>query len=72
MNPMNETEGLEDLDPRSREHWPEPTEDQPSEDEVIAMLIDSAPCTATDGCEVDPDGLCPHGHPSWLLVYGLI
>jgi len=29
-------------------------------------------CEATDGCTVQPSGHCPHGHPSWLLVYGLI
>jgi len=27
---------------------------------------------ALDGCEVEPDGMCPHGYPSWLLVLGLI
>jgi hypothetical protein len=29
-------------------------------------------CEATDGCRVDPDGRCSHGHPSWLLELGLI
>jgi hypothetical protein len=23
-------------------------------------------------CWVEPDGTCPHGHPSWLLRMGLI
>jgi hypothetical protein len=27
---------------------------------------------ATDGCKVEPDGNCPHGHPSWLVKLGLI
>lgn len=27
---------------------------------------------ATDGCRVEPDGKCPHGHRSWLLVAGFI
>lgn len=27
---------------------------------------------ATDGCEVEPDGVCPHGKQSWLLVLGYI
>jgi len=27
---------------------------------------------ATDGCEVEPDGRCEHGHNSWLLAYGFI
>ena len=29
-------------------------------------------CEAVDGCTVEPDGTCPHGCPSWLLVLGLI
>lgn len=27
---------------------------------------------ATDGCKVEPDGICPHGCKSWLLVAGVI
>lgn len=27
---------------------------------------------ATDGCDVEPDGHCEHGKPSWLLEMGLI
>lgn len=27
---------------------------------------------ATDGCKVEPDGICQHGHKSWLLVLGYI
>ena len=27
---------------------------------------------ATDGCRVEPDGQCIHGHKSWLLVLGYI
>lgn len=27
---------------------------------------------ATDGCEVEPDGECPHGCKSWLIVMGYI
>jgi hypothetical protein len=29
-------------------------------------------CEAVDSCWVEPDGTCPHGCPSWLLVMGLI
>lgn len=29
-------------------------------------------CEATDGCVVEPDGTCTHGHRSWLLELGLI
>ena len=27
---------------------------------------------ATDGCKVEPDGTCPHGKSSWLIVLGFI
>ena len=27
---------------------------------------------ATDGCRVEPDGECPHGAKSWLIVLGYI
>lgn len=27
---------------------------------------------ATDGCRVEPDGTCPHGAKSWLLVLGYV
>lgn len=27
---------------------------------------------ATDGCRVEPDGECTHGHKSWLLVLGMV
>ena len=26
----------------------------------------------TDGCWVEPDGHCEHGHPSWVLALGYI
>ena len=29
-------------------------------------------CQAVDSCIVEPDGICEHGCPSWLLVLGLI
>lgn len=47
------------------------TEETPDEDELREMVFDSV-VTATDGCEVEPDGTCPHGHRSWLLVLGMI
>lgn len=47
------------------------TEPKPSLDELEAMVSDSV-CSATDGCEVEPDGKCEHGHSSWLIVLGLI
>lgn len=29
-------------------------------------------CKALDGCKVEPDGICQHGAPSWLLALGYI
>jgi hypothetical protein len=49
------------------DHGPEPPD--------IATLMewmDEGVCEATDGCIVEPDGVCPHGKKSWLLVLGLI
>ena len=52
-------------------NWPEPEVDQPTYDELMEMSFDGV-VEATDGCEVEPDGVCPDGHPSWLLRLGLI
>jgi hypothetical protein len=30
------------------------------------------PALCSEGCEVEPDGRCPHGAPSLLLALGLI
>lgn len=27
---------------------------------------------ATDGCRVEPDGVCPHGKNSWLIELGFM
>jgi len=52
--------------------WPEPTTDEPELEELESWMIDDGGCEATDGCWVEPDGTCPHGHPSWLIRLGLI
>jgi hypothetical protein len=48
-----------------------PTEPTPSMDQIQEWTFDSV-CNATDGCQVEPDGRCPHGHLSWLRVLGLV
>ena len=50
---------------------PEPTTDPPDMETLEEWMWDGC-CEATDGCVVEPDGRCPHGHPSWLLKMGLI
>jgi len=51
--------------------WPEPTTDEPTDDDIEEWIMDSV-CEATDGCEVEHDGHCPHGHPSWLIQLGIM
>ncbi len=29
-------------------------------------------CEATDGCWVEPDGVCEHGCDSWMIEMGMI
>jgi hypothetical protein len=52
--------------------WPEPTVEQPDWETLEEWLVEDGGCEATDSCWVEPDGICPHGYPSWLLVLGLI
>ncbi|HEX3822671.1 MAG TPA: hypothetical protein VHW45_20235 [Candidatus Sulfotelmatobacter sp.] len=49
--------------------------DYASADEALTeygMLESIYPALCSDGCEVEPDGHCPHGGPSLLLALGLI
>ena len=48
------------------EHMPEP------EIEQLEEWMDDGGCEATDGCWVEPDGVCEHGCNSWLIAMGLI
>lgn len=48
-----------------------PTVDEPDIDELEEMMSDGSMQT-TDGCYSDPDGMCEHGYPSWLLELGMI
>ena len=52
--------------------WPEPTVERPDFETLEEWLWEDGGCEATDGCFTDPDGTCPHGHPSWFLKLGLI
>ncbi len=40
-------------------------------DDLMEMMEDGG-CETADGCWVEPDGRCPHGHRSPLLVLGYI
>lgn len=39
---------------------------------LCEMWADEGFAQATDGCIVEPDGECEHGHPSWLISLGFI
>ena len=51
--------------------WRTPTTPVPDLDTLTYWLWDGV-AEATDGCLVEPDGTCPHGHRSWLRELGLI
>lgn len=53
-------------------NWPKPTEPEPSVEEMEEWEWEGGGCEATDGCWVEPDGTCEHGHPSWMRYLGLI
>jgi len=40
--------------------------------EQLEEWASNGECEATDGCMVEPDGICPHGNESWMLELGLI
>lgn len=54
-----------------KSRWPEPTTERPDIETLEEWDFDGG-CAATDGCWVEADGVCQHGHPSWLLRLGFI
>jgi len=53
-------------------NWPAPTTEPPDDETLAEWLFGDGDCEATDACIIEPDGVCPHGHPSWLRKLGLI
>lgn len=39
---------------------------------TMEKWMDRGIAKATDGCKVEPDGVCPHGHQSWMMRMGMI
>jgi hypothetical protein len=58
-------------DPDTGLPWPNPITPEP-EFITLAEFLFEAVARSTDGCLVEPDGICRHGHPSWLLRLGVI
>lgn len=57
--------------------YPAPTVPAPDRRELqrqleAAVMEIQTHFPTTDGCEVEPDGTCEHGHPTWLRKTGLI
>lgn len=52
--------------------WPMPTTEAPTLATLFDWLLMDGDCEATDGCSIEPDGVCPHGYPSWLMQLGMI
>lgn len=48
------------------------TKARPSMATLERMVTDQITPRATDGCKVEPDGRCVHGHHSWLLVLRIL
>lgn len=55
----------------NQRRWPKPTTPMPDVETLIEWECGDD-YEATDGCIVEPDGVCEHGYPSWLLYLGLI
>lgn len=51
--------------------WPEPETDKPSLRTLTAWTLDGI-AESTDGCQIEPDGTCEHGHVSWLRYLGYV
>lgn len=66
LDPTQAIEGL-----RAKGYTVQRCKAPPSMKTLERYACDSV-CKATDGCTVEPDGFCVHGHKSWLLVMGLI
>ena len=39
---------------------------------ALERYMDDGIARTPDGCRTEPDGNCPHGHRSWMLVLGVI
>ena len=68
--PLERYPGVLADEPKKPIH-PVPTVDQPDVHELCDWEMEGG-CEATDGCWVEPDGICPHDHQSWLLHLGMI
>lgn len=52
--------------------YPKPTTKKPGFKTLERWALTDGVAKATDGCTVEPDGSCPHGHVSWLIYLGFM
>lgn len=67
-----EQEEQGDDTPCDERGYPLPTVDEPDFKDLEHMLLFRGTCDATDGCIVEPDGECEHGHVSWGRYLGFV
>ena len=48
------------------------TMSRPDYQQIASWIMDVENTQATDGCDVESDGFCEHGHQSWLLRLKMI
>lgn len=59
-------------DPATGRAYPAPTSPEPDFVALATQLVDAC-AEATDGCfPLEPDGVCAHGHPTWLRCLGVV
>ena len=39
---------------------------------TLEKWLNQGYCKTPCGCKTEPDGTCPHGKQSWMLILGLI
>lgn len=49
--------------------WAQEWMDDADLDELMDSVV---PTACPEGCEVEPDGVCPHGYRSPILLMGMI
>lgn len=63
---------MADKEPTESRSCSEPNLDEAPDIQTLMHWESQGGCEATDGCWVEPDGTCPHGCKSWMIVLGFI
>ena len=68
---MNAQEPMDYITPEEYVYAPSKKKKVPSIKTIERWFMDGY-CKTPDGCKVEPDGTCPHGQESWMLILELI